>query len=734
MAGAIEPSAPAPRPVRFGIFEADLNTGELRKRGRRVSVQDQPFQVLALLLRHPGELVTREDLQTALWPAGTFVEFEHGVNTAIKKLRQLLGDSADNPRFIETLPKRGYRFIAPVADVAVSEARPAPPALRRRWRWWVAGAGVAILAAGSVFWVVSKSWRAARPVQTRSLRLAIALPGDAPLAPGGLMPQAHDRPVLALSPDGTRLAYVAQVGKQTQICIRDMGSGLVTRLSGTEGGHTPFFSPDGAWLGFFADGKLKRTATRGGPVLVLTDAPSPYGAAWGTDGVIYFNRHGVEGIYQIDADGGPVQHVAAGIYRMPELLGSTRGLLVTSGMGTVFLDRNATSRFLISGFGARYVATGHLAYSIEGHLLAIPFDPTRVQVTGPAVSLVEDLRTAPYGVAQFALARDGTLVYAAGRPQTLTSFVWVDRKGGRRSLGLPPRLYSTFHLSPDGKRLAFGVGDGRENAPTDIWVHDFVLGTTSRLTRRLSVGTATLNLYPRWTPDGRYIVYFRRSQGRYQLIRQAASGSAEEVELWATKADGPQFLCPMSFSPDGALMTVYGPSKSAGLDIFLLQMQGADRHMRCGLDLFLGAPYNEYFGQISQDGHWMLYTSDQSGRDEIYVTSYPGHETVRQISTGGGHKPLWNPTRPEIIYRSGTRVYAVAIDIAHGANPGQPRLLFEGPYPNVPGFDFDIGPDGQHCLMLENTDFLTPSTTLNVITNFYGELQRLVRPAPARAN
>jgi len=121
----VEPTAPLPNSVRFGLFEADLGTGELRKRGRKVPLQDQPFQVLALLLRHRGEIVAREELQRALWPADTFVEFEHGVNTAIKKLRQALGDSADNPRFIETLPRKGYRFIAPVESVGLPESGPA---------------------------------------------------------------------------------------------------------------------------------------------------------------------------------------------------------------------------------------------------------------------------------------------------------------------------------------------------------------------------------------------------------------------------------------------------------------------------------------------------------------------------------------------------------------------------------------------------------------------------------
>lgn len=590
----------------------------------------------------------------------------------------------------------------------------------RRWTT-IGGLIAATLALLAAALLVLRPELVSRP----SMRLTITLPADAPLAPGGLMPQAHDRPTLALSPDGSSLAYVAQVGKKTQIYTRDMTTGRVAPLLGTVGGHTPFFSPDGASIGFFADGKLKRISSGGGSIITLTDAPAPYGGAWGTDGSIYLNRQSTEGIHKIEADGGPVQVVATGTYRMPELLGIGPGLLATSGTGTVYLD-HSTSRLLVAGFGARYVPTGHLVYSVGSRLVGVPFDRSRIEVTGPAVSLFEDLRTAPFGVAQFTFSLDGTLVYASGHPQALTSFVRVDRKGDRQPLGLPTQNYSAVDLSPDGRRLAFAVDDTRERGESDIWIHDLALGTTSRLTTRVSVGSPALNLYPCWTPDSRHLVYFRRTGGQFQLIWQAVEGSPTEVELWSAKPNGPQYLYPMSFSPDGSVLTVFGPSKNSSFDIFVMRMEGVDPPSTNGPELFLGNPYGEYFGQISPDGHWMLYASDQSGRNEVYVTTYPRPGTVHQISRDGGHKPLWNPGSSEIVYRSGTRMYAVEVNLVRGFRAGEPRLLFEGPYPNVPGFDFDITPDGQHFLMLENNDFLTPSATLTVITNFLDELRRRV--------
>ena len=179
-------------------------------------------------------------------------------------------------------------------------------------------------------------------------------------------------------------------------------------------------------------------------------------------------------------------------------------------------------------------------------------------------------------------------------------------------------------------------------------------------------------------------------------------------------------------------MTVFGPSKNTSFDIFSLRTEKAGPPSTDGPELLLGNSYGEYFGQISPDGRWMLYASDQSGRNEIYVTSYPKPGAVWQISRGGGHKPLWSPNSTEIVYRSGTQLYAVAVTLVPVFRAGEPRLLFEGPYPNTPGFDFDISPDGRRFLMLENNDFLRPSTTLTVITNFFDELRRRVPTGGAK--
>jgi len=601
-------------------------------------------------------------------------------------------------------------------------------------RKWTAAAMVSSLlaavavVAGVTVMLMSRSKPTFRP----SLRLTVTLPGDAPLAPVGLVSPAHDRPAFALSPDGTRLAYVAQVAGKTQLCVRDMTNGRVTPLAATEGGNTPFFSPDGASLAFFANGKLKKTSSNGGGVVVLADAPNPWGGVWGTDNAIYFNRYEGEGIFRVAADGGPVQVVATGQHFMPELLGGGQRLLATSGAGTVYLDERQTSRVVMAGFGARYVPPDHLVYAVRGKLLAVPFDRSRIEVTGPAVSLFEDLRTANYGVAQFTLAQDGTLIYASGRPQEMTSFVWVDRKGKAQPLGLPERLYSAFALSRDGRRLALTERNEVPGGDTDIWIYDLPKGPMSRLTPRAPSGRPAANEYPRWTPDGKHVVYVRLQGSQGQLVWAAADGSAESVVLWSSKPTGPAWLYPMSFSADGSVLAVFGPSPNSSYDIWLMRLAGIARNVPTEPELFLGDSFAECFGQVSPDGHWMLYASDRSGRYEIYVTTYPKPGAIHQISANGGREPLWNPSAAEILYVEGMRMYAVDVTLGPVFRAGEPRLLFEGPYPDVPGLGYDIAPDGRRFLMLANEDILKPSATLTVVTNFFDELRRRVPSGSAR--
>jgi serine/threonine-protein kinase len=610
------------------------------------------------------------------------------------------------------------RGVRDGAGTRLPATMPRPPASWRR----AAVAGTVLVLAAAV--------AATFMLGTRSRRFTIVLPADKPLAPGGIMPEAADRPALALTRDGRRLAYVAKVGATTRICIRDMSVGTVVPLAGTEGGHTPFFSPDGAFLAFFSEGKLKKIPTEGGVVESLADAPNPYGGAWGDDGWIYFTRHSQEGVHKIRADAvGGVGVVTATLARMPEVLKSGQEMLVTAGDGTFLIAGPRTRSFVVRGFGARLLPTGHLLYALPGRLMASRFDIARTDPAAAAVTLFDNLRTAPFGVAQFAFAHDGTLVYATGSPENMTSFVWVDRQGRTRSAGLPQARYSGFDLSRDATRLVFGeeATDGRV---TQVWLVALADHRKSSLTARVTAGEPVWNAYPRWTPDGRGVVCFKRpGEGVFQLALQLVDGSTGPLELWSNSRGGRGYLMPMSFTPDGNTMIAYGVLTPGSFDIVRFLRDERTRLWTHGPEIVLATPYSEYFGEVSPDGRWLLFTSDQWGRDEIYVTSYPRPGAMHKVSRDGGHKAAWNGIS-EIVYKVGTEMHAVDVTLTPDFRAGQPRLLFAGAFPNVPGFDFAVAPGGREFLMLENKEFLQPATTLTVITNFFDDLKRRV---PARA-
>jgi serine/threonine-protein kinase len=670
--------------------------------------------VSCILDKHPPPIGSlRPDVPKAL---------EHAISTCLAKNAgerwQSAGDLKRVLLFTADDIARGAQEV-PGTHAAAEDT----PAWRRHAGWAVA-AGLLLTLVGTVFHVTLGRELPAE----LSARLTINLPDHALLTPvASLPPPADGRPSLALSRDGRRLVYVALVGGETRLFARDMTTAEVGPIPGTDGASAPFLSPDGEWVAYFANGKLKKTALATGETMVLTDAQGP-GGAWSDDDLLYFNLNEGGGIHSIAAGGGNTTRRIAGQSLWPEALPDGRGLLFSDLRGGVFLFKDDRIERLCRGSYPHYSPSGHLLVSELGKLLAVPFDLGAAKVTGPAVTVLQDLRTEIFGGAQYTLSRDGMLVYVAGADSQVASLVWVDRHGRAEPLGFPPAAYGPFDISPDGRTLAVPVFEG---GAADLWLYDIPRGAGTRLTFQTK-GEPRINTGPRWAPDGNGIIYtsYWQAEGGGPGLRSAlfwkAVDGREAVQL--TPDDVPMRPAAGSFAPDGSVLALYATSPDTGFDLWSLRLHGLDRSTAASptAEVFLRTSFLEAFPRFSPDGKWIAYMSDESGRREIYVRQYPGAGGKVQVSTVGGLRPTWHPSGRELFYQLRNQWYAVEVAPSTPFRVGRPRLLFEGPYISVPGFSWALAPDGERFLVLENPEQFRARRELTVVTRFFDEVRRRI--------
>jgi len=587
----------------------------------------------------------------------------------------------------------------------------------------IVGLGTLLLGAGVgsiATWVLKPT--PSEPPRSVS-RYVITLPPSQQLAvlPG---------PAVALSPDGTRLAYVAAQGGTQQIYLRSMDSLEAKSMPGTEGAIQPFFSPDGQWLGFFADAKLKKISVSGGAPLTLADAPIPRGATWNSHGMIIFPPTIVGGLQQVSDAGGapqPITHLERQEVgqRWPEFLPDGKAVLF-SASGTlsswinaqvsVQLVGTAVRRSLAQGATQpRYAASGHVVFVQGGNLMAVPFDIDRLEVTGAAVPVLEGVMESPSsGAAQFDISTTGSLVYVPGGDQSNQStLVWVSRNGAEQPLAAPAHNYRYLpKLSPDGRQVALTIAEQE----SQVWLYNLSRDTLTRLTFEGNV-----NVIPTWTPDGKRVAFESTKEGPGNIFWQLADGSGGLERL----TTGEYTQVPCTWSPDGKLLAFVEINPTTGYDIWVLRT--GDRKAQP----FLRTPFNESAPEFSPDGRWLVYTSNESGRTEVYVQPYPGPGGKWQISTDGGTEPLWNRNGRELFYRNGDKMMAVEVTTEPSFSAGNPRILFQGQYvqntPPSSGPFYDVSPDGQRFLMLKPAEHAGAAPNqINVVLNWSEELKRRV--------
>jgi serine/threonine-protein kinase len=530
---------------------------------------------------------------------------------------------------------------------------------------------------------------------------------------------------LALSPDGKSLAFRAALPSEGEErgageLPRYEGFGIWSRaldqeearlIQGTEGFGMPVYSPDGRWLAMTERSSIKKVRTTGGEPITVHQGPAAFGMTWaGNDSIVFADEEDTR-LNRVDASGGKLEPITQldetkneVSHRLPHALPDGDTILFVSVVGGAHLLADATSleavslttrerKVLARGVqDVRYSATGHLLLVREGRLLAAPFDAGRVEISGPEVPLVEGLVHSMYcawsgwdtGAAQLAVAGSGLLAYLSGSvcPEFKGQRVWVDRDGNEEPIGIEDSMALGSRVSPDGSRLLVG----NFYAPrASTWIYDFDRDAVRRQT------FTGLPFNPVWGPGPDHLTYARATaDGRAIVIKRVDSGP-EEFEVLVDETE----LWPGAWTSDGQhLAAVLGYE-----DVVILSRDGQ-------IDPFLDTRFREVFPDFSPDGKWLVYTSDESGREEVYVRGYPDGDDAVQVSRGAGRSPIWSRNGDEIFYRSGREFFAVRVRIeGERVDVGARTKLFEGDYADeYPIRGWDVAPDGRFVLTKPHDD------------------------------
>ena len=593
-----------------------------------------------------------------------------------------------------------------------------------RWAWmgWSAGA-VGILVAT---WAILAGSRV--PGTTSDARyLNIALPDSAPLLFVGASTLGGGWRGLAITPDGRTLVYPSRVNGVDMLYRRDLASFSSSVIAGSAGASSPFVSPNGEWVGFFADKELRKVPLGGGVAVPLAQISEAAGATWTADGrILVAGREGVQFGWVPEA-GGPLQSIPnpqVVTRTQPSLLPNGRHALVeTSGYsllpylavvdlesgrtmtltteGPVAAD-SASDATAIHGTQPQFLASGHLLFATPTGLRVVAFDPETFQLRGRPVEVLSGVRQ-DFGT-QFVVDRSGMLVYAPGADGNVGALVWAGRDGSVDSLGFAPQRYGPIDLSPDGRRVAATVVT--PGGSVELWVYDLETKTQT------TVLTRGVPFLPRWWPDNRRLVFTEtdvKPPFRRAVVRQVVESTGQRDTLGQTFEIN-------DFSPDtqsGVGTITYG--KGA----WILPLKPGAKAI--GLDSFPGAWGPTY----SRDGRWIAYTSNETGQYEIYAVDARRRGERRKVSRAGGEEPRFTRTGDELVYRWGQEWFVVSAPAAGSSVFGTPRVIFRGPFVNVTERSHDVAPNGRRHLVILGP--LEQSTRhLNVVTNWLDDVVRKV--------
>lgn len=539
-----------------------------------------------------------------------------------------------------------------------------------------------------------------------------------------------------LSPQGDKIAFVAHSGETKLLWVRSLSSDAAQALNGTNGAAHPFWSPDGRSIGFFAGSKLMKISATGGPIATLADAPNPRGGSWGANDVIVFAAEFQAALMRVSAQGGTatpatlLDKTRHSTHRWPWFLpdGKHFIFLATSHTGGdpkqngIYFGSvdNTQSRLVVATESAAQYASGYLLYQANTALVAQPFDPQNGTLSGSPIPLVNNLRD-DVGVWRsiFAVSQNGLLVYQAGSADAAKShLVWFDRSG-KEVAGYDPQetTINDVHallgirdvrLSPDNKRVAFAGGTG-------VWTLDFDRKTRTRITFDQQVVQE-----PAWSPDGKTLIFSLQvttGGGDVEIQSKASDGSGTEKTLSAEQS---AYRYP-GLSPDGKYLTYLCCDGDKMVSLWIRPLNGDAKPVAV---VEPPSPQsNLHFYRISPDSHWVAYSSDESGHDEIYLTTFPEGKGKWRVSSNGGYYVAWSGNGKELFYSAITDDFFACQVTPKGSEieVGTPQHLFHTPLVAI-GVQFDASSDGKRLLVNRTEE--GAQAPLQLVTNWLADLRK----------
>ncbi|MGH7673537.1 MAG: BTAD domain-containing putative transcriptional regulator [Gemmatimonadales bacterium] len=608
---------------------------------------------------------------------------------------------------------RGERQRVPVRPPV--ESAPLPPAalpvaVRRRLSLgWIASSAAVVTALGAGAW----AWLRYREPPRALVRFTLEFPDAQPMA-GGVA-----GPTIALSPDGTRLVYLGTGARGPQLFLRPLDRLEAAPVPYTRQARYPFFSTDGEWLGFEVEGRIRKVPLAGGPAItVCTVATDVLGASWGAGNVIVFATG--DALWQVPASGGEPQLLALAdtargeVYRWPEVLPDGRAAVFAVQrrgrfhLAAVELETGAVRALGLEGTNPHFVAPGYLVFArLDGAVLAAPFDAGTLGVTGGALPVADAVMVGGAGAAKLGVSHGGALAYVSDLKER--ALVLVDRAGRADSVPAPPQRFHSGQFSPDGRRIALAVSFAGEQVQ-DIWIFDFVRQSFTRVT------FDGASLAPVWTPDGQRLVLARWAGGWPPgfAVRWMRADGSDSGETLLPAELGQQ---PRNVAPDGRTLVFQRRHPVTGGDLWILPLDGERRPRP-----YLRGPADEHAPAVSPDGQWLVYVSNESGREQVYVRAFPSAGPELPVSLEGGREPRWAPSGRELFYRSDQGMVAVAVGPSSPFRVGRRQVLFDDRayHASVSGAAYDVHPDGRRFLMIRRGREVSQVV---VVLNWFAQLR-----------